>query len=201
MGCMLRLSKLSALLLAATPFALAVEPPNFAEIVIDAGFKVDHPALIADLEGNGSRHLVLAGQGKDFTQRISIYRVDDDDNPEAVLVAQLSLASNLIAYDVAKIGDREALMFIEPGRILRYDLGKAEFVEFLQVSSLYRQNRTGAIAPLNFFRDINRDERDDLILPDITGYRVRLQQPDGELGEETTLQDSVMMHVSGGGAR
>ena len=185
------------MLLAATPFAVAAESPKFAELIVDAGFKVDHPALIANLAENGSRHLVLAGQDQEFRQRISIYRVDDDDKPEAVLVTDLTPATNLIAYDVAQIGDRDVLLFLEPGRILRYDLGKAEFVEFLQVSSFYRQDRTGEMAPLNFFRDINLDERDDLILPDITGYRIRLQQPDGGLGEETILQESVVMHLVG----
>ena len=83
------------------------EHPRFAEILVDAGFKLDHPALVARLEGNDSYHLVLAGQDRDFTQRISIYRIEQGDGAEATLVAQLSPEPDLIAYDVARIGDRD----------------------------------------------------------------------------------------------
>jgi hypothetical protein len=195
-----RFAGLAALLLAVVSLADA-EHPRFAEILVDAGFKLDHPALVARLEGNDSYHLVLAGQDRDFTQRISIYRIEQGDGAEATLVAQLSPEPDLIAYDVARIGDRDALMFIAPGRILRYDLVRAEFGEYLQVSSFYRQNRTGAIAPLDFFRDLNQDGRDDLIIPDIDGYRVRLQDAKGQLTAESVLQDSVVMNLSGGNVR
>lgn len=46
------------------------------------------------------------------------------------------------------------------------------------------------------FRDINNDDRDDLIVPDTAGYRVRLQKSDGSLGEESLLEESSRMTVA-----
>ena len=51
--------------------------------------------------------------------------------------------------------------------------------------------------PIDFFRDINDDGLDDLIVPDTAGYRVRLQRPDGSLGDEALLEESSRMSVAG----
>ena len=182
----------------ATAFA---DAPEFSEIVINAGFKVQHPILVGDLDKGSSRHLVLAGQDDNHEQRIAVYRIDVADSRGAVLVASIFAEPQLIAYDIGRFADHDELMFIVPGRILRYDLNANEFSDYMQVSSFYRQTRTGGILPLDFFRDINDDELDDLILPDISGYRIRLQREDGTLGRETLLEDSVIMRLSGGTVR
>jgi hypothetical protein len=52
---------------------------------------------------------------------------------------------------------------------------------------------------MDFFRDVNQDGRDDFVVPDVTGYRVRLQRQDGSLGDESLLQESISMTLVGGG--
>lgn len=172
--------------------------PAFTEISIDAAFRVDHPALIANLGGDSTPHLVLTGQGDDYEQQMAIYRLDLASGGNASLVAALVPRESLIGFDIARIGSRELLLFVDSAGIHRFDLEARELVEFLDTRSYYRRNRNGAIEPLNFFRDLDLDEKDDLILPDIDGYRVRLQLADGEIGPETLLQDSVVMSLSGG---
>jgi len=104
----------------------------------------------------------------------------------------------LIAYDVGRIGRTDSLFFIEPGRIMRLDVTSGELSEFIRARSIYGQHRSGQITPIDFIRDVNDDERDDLVLPDTSGYRVRLQRADGTLGDEVVLQDSSSMSVSSG---
>jgi hypothetical protein len=50
--------------------------------------------------------------------------------------------------------------------------------------------------PIDFFRDLNGDDLDDLIVTDVSGYRVRLQTPDGSLGPESMMEKSVTMTLS-----
>jgi len=184
-------------------FVLASLPANaaetgFSESVIDAGFQVEQPVLVASLTAEGERHLVIAGRTDNHEQRLAVYAVDRAGKPDAAPLLSLKPGPNLIAYDVGRLGDRDALFFIEPGRILRYDIHSGDFVEVIQIRSIYGQYRTGDITPIDFIRDVNLDERDDLIVPDTAGYRVRLQRADGSLGEEVVLEESSSMTVMDG---
>jgi len=171
---------------------------RFSESVIDAGFQVEQPVLVANLAGNGERHVVLAGRTDNHEQRLAVYAVDRAGESDAAPLLSLNPGPNLIAYDVGRLGDRDALFFIEPGRILRYDIRSGNFIEVVQIRTIYGQNRSGDIVPIDFIRDVNLDERDDLIVPDTAGYRVRLQRADGSLSEEVVLEDSSSMTVMDG---
>jgi len=187
---------LTLVILAAT--TAEATAPGFTEIVIDAGFRVEQPVLVASLDGDGSRHIVLAGRDDDHRQHMAVFRLDSAQDHSAELILSLSPGPNLIAYDVGQIGGRDALFFIEPGRVLRYDFATGKLGEFAKIRTIYGQERIGEIVPIDFFRDINEDERDDLIVPDTAGYRLRLQRPDNSLGAEIVLQESSSMTVSGG---
>ena len=142
---------------------------NFAERIIDAGFNVEQPVLIANLTDDDERQIVLAGRDEHHVQRLAIYSLGQAASSEPLL--SLVPGPNLIAYDVGRFGDQDALLFIEPGRILRYDLDSGKFVEVVKMRTIYGQNRSGDIVPIDFFRDLNLDDRDDLIAPDTAGYR------------------------------
>lgn len=184
-ACLLTLTFLPALLPAAEI--------HFSETVIEAGFRVEQPVLVANLAGN-DRHVVLGGRTDDHRQRLAVF---DVENPDKALLS-LEAGPRLIAYDVGRVGDTNGLFFIEPGRIMRYDFTKDEIVEFIAIRTIYGQQRSGMIIPIDFIRDINGDDLDDIVVPDTAGYRVRLQRNDGTLGDEVVLQGSSAMSVSDG---
>ena len=185
-------------LAAAVSTSASAAQPVFTEIVINAGFQVAQPVLAAGLLADGTRHVVLAGHDADHQQRLAVFAVDRTAGDDAMPVLALTPGDNLIAYDVGRLGDRDALFFIEPGRILRYDFVVGDLVVVMDVQTIYAQARAGEIVPVDFFRDINGDDRDDLVVADAAGYRVRLQRTDGSLGEEILLQESSSMTVAGG---
>ena len=156
----------------------AADPINFDELVVDAGFFVEQPVLTASLVGD-ERHIVLGGRDDDFAQRLAVFSLQNTAEP----LLDLRPGAHLIAYDTGRIGGHDSLFFIEPGRIMRYDISTEAFVEFSKVRSIYGQQRTGQITPIDFIRDVSGDELDDLVVPDTAGYRVRLQRADGTLGE------------------
>ena len=184
---------LPALLAILSAFPAAANGLTFDERLIDTGFIVEQPALLGSLAA-GDRHVVLAGRNDEHQQRMAVFAIDAPAKP----VLALAPGRHLIAYDIGRIGDTESLYFVEPGRISRYDLDAGEFVEFIAIRTIYGQMRTGRIIPVDFIRDVNGDERDDVVVPDTAGYRVRLQRADGSLGDETVLTDSSAMSVADG---
>jgi|GEM_PF-1792591 len=171
----------------------AADPIDFDELVVDAGFHIEQPVLFASLVGD-ERHVVLGGRDDEFAQRLAVFSLQNTAEP----LLSLRPGAHLIAYDTGRIGGQDSLFFIEPGRIMRFDISTGEFVEFSKVRSIYGQQRTGQITPIDFIRDVSGDELDDLVVPDTAGYRVRLQREDGTLGEEVVLEGSSAMTVSGG---
>ena len=171
---------------------------DFAEVLLDTGFQVEQPILVGSLADDGARHIVLAGRDAAHKQRLAVYEVGSSTSGPSEPMLSLEPDARLIAYDVGRIGTQESLFFIEPGRILRYDIATEQLIPFVEIRTIYGQDRAGEIVPVDFLRDINQDERDDLIVRDTAGYRVRLQQPDGSLGAEVVLQESSSMTVSDG---
>ena len=179
-------------------FSANAAQPQFTEIVIETGFQVEQPVLAASLLENGSQQIVLAGHDEQHQQRLSVHAVHAANAGAAEPLLSMTPSANLIAYDVGRLGDRDALYFIEPGRILRYDFSAGDFDVVTDIKTIYGQERTGEIVPIDFIRDVNEDERDDIVVADTAGYRVRLQRADGSLGKEVLLQESSSMTVSGG---
>jgi len=188
-----RIPSLSFLMLACG----AASGQDFDEFVINAGFRVEQEVLVADLYGDSRRQILIAGRDDAHEQHLAIYSLDSIREPGAKPLVTLNPGPDLIAYDVGRLGDDDALLFIEPGRVLRYSFEDGDFVEFIKIRSIYGQQRSGDINPIDFFRDIDGDGRDDLIVPDTAGYRIRLQKTDGSLGEELLLEESSRMTVTG----
>jgi len=174
----------------------AAASQGFDEFVIDAGFRVEQRVLVADLYGDGDRQFLVAGRNDAHEQFLAIYSLssirDSDNKP----LTTLNPGPDLIAYDVGRLGDDDTLLFIAPGRVLQYRVEDGKFAEVLTIRSIYGQQRSGDIVPIDFFRDINDDGRDDLIVPDTAGYRIRLQKPDGSFGDEALLEESSRMTVA-----
>lgn len=182
------------LLLCCASFSASAE--DLTEVVIDAGFQITHPIQTARLGAGKQSHILLAGRNADMQQRLAVYHIDSSKLAVPTLVASISPDSRKIAFDIARFADKDALVFIEPGQIVAYDIQTGEYQQIARISSLYGQERVGGIVPIDFFKDLNGDDLDDLIVTDVSGYRVRLQMPDGSLGPESILEKSVTMSLS-----
>lgn len=173
----------------------------FTEIVIEPGFQVQDPLLHASFNDSKNRFVLVAGRDDDFAQQIAVYHFSEGAEPAVLPLISFSPEPELVAYDIGRIGSNDTVVFLTPGRIMRLELDSGNLVELVRISHLYAQPRSGEIVPLDFFRDLNDDGLDDLLVPDLAGYRVRLQLPDGEFGEESLLKGSVEMSLREGNAR
>ena len=173
----------------------------FAELEIDVGFRVEQPVLTAQFADGSGHDLVFAGQNDEYEQWLAVYRLTEASEPRASQVFEMKAEPELLYFDVGRVGGQTGLYFLSPGKILRYDFANDMIIEVVQIQSIYRQNRDENLVHHDFFRDIDDDGRDDLIVPDLEGLRVRLQTADGELGDEMLLPDGVQMNLRGNSVR
>jgi len=172
----------------------------FTEVMIEASFRVEQPLMTAQFTDGTSHDLVLVGQDEEHRQWLAVYRLTEASEPRTEQLVAMEAESELLYFDVGRLGDQEGLYFLSPGRILRYDFTSDTLVETVRIQSIYRQERSQNLEHYDFLRDLDDDGRDDLIVPDLEGFRIRLQTADGELGDEILIPDSVRMTLNGSAA-
>ncbi len=141
------------------------------------------------------------------TAQLAVVHVDDDDdrrlrmygldNGAWVPVLDATLGPEVLLVDVADIGGRDRLITYETGRLSAFDPESATARELVRVTTTYKPatpeesrmaDATQSEVPrVDITRDLNRDGRDDLVLPDIDGFWVSTQLGDGSFTEAAKL--------------
>jgi len=89
--------------------------------------------------------------------------------------------------DVGKIGGTDRLITYEPGRLSWFDPESASERELVTVHSSFSPPRKTGILHVDVTRDLNGDGRDDLVVPDVDGFRVFIQLEDGSFAAPVML--------------
>ena len=111
-----------------------------------------------------------------------------------------TLGPGVSFVDVANIGGRDRLITYERGRLNWFDPESATERELVEVATDYnatahglryagigRASDAGGIPQVDITRDLNRDGRDDLIVPDVDGFWVSVQTEGGAFAEPVKL--------------
>lgn len=89
------------------------------------------------------------------------------------------LRSEVLFVDVANIGGRDRLITYEQGRLNWFDPASATERALVEITTNYKATGDGGIPYVDISRDVNRDGLDDLVVPDIDGFWIATQLPDG----------------------
>lgn len=138
------------------------------------GFLFDGPIAelaVVSISENNDRHL-------------RIYAFDPDT---WVPKLEVLLRPEILFVDVANIGGRDRLIMYEQGRLNWFDPDSATERLLVAVTSNFTPPRGSEIPHVDVTRDVNRDTRGDLVVPDSDGFWVFIQLNDGTFAEKAKI--------------
>ena len=106
---------------------------------------------------------------------------------------EATLRPEVAFVDVAGIGGRDRLVTFEPGRLSWFDPESGTERPLLAVSSNFAPPRKTEIPHVDVTRDVNGDGRDDLLVPDVDGFRVFIQMSGGTFADPVKIGPSTDM--------
>ena len=164
----------------ADPMPRASTEFTFDQYEIVTGVAKRQTVLTGFLLGGDIAEIAVVNISGSDDRRLRIYAFDDGAW-EPYLVA--TLRREVLFVDMAHINGRDRLVTYEPGRLNWFDLETATETELVAVTSNFNPPRSGEIAHVDITRDLNGDDCDDLVVPDIDGFRVFIQRSDGTFAD------------------
>ncbi len=138
------------------------------------------------LAGSFSAGAALAVVDMDETgqQRVQLYGFDGD---EWSAVLDPTRTTPALFVDVVRGAGGDRLIAYRNGRVMWFDPDTATEHVLAELPMTYRAPHDGGIPRIDIARDLNGDSLDDLVVPDIDGFRVAVQLPDGSFAEPVKL--------------
>jgi hypothetical protein len=164
--------------------ASAASTVSFKQYDVIIGPAKRQTVLTGFLLGGAVADLAVLRIGEEKGRLLRIYALD-----AAVWTLKLetTLAPQVLFVDVANIGGRDRLITYEPGGLNCFDAETASQKTLVTVNANFKAPRPGDIPHVNITRDLNGDERDDLVVPDVDGFWVFVQMPDGSFADAVKI--------------
>ncbi len=108
-----------------------------------------------------------------------------------VLTVEARLRPEVLFVDVAHIGGQDRLITYEQGRVNWFDPESATERQLVTGALTVDPPPLGRIPHVDISRDVNDDDRDDLIVPDVDGSWVFIQTADGRFADPMRIGPSV----------
>ncbi len=154
--------------------------------------------------GAAQRQTVLTGfllEGP--VAELAVVHVDENDERRLRIYAfgadswapmlDATLAPGVLFVDVVNIGGRDRLVTYEPGRLNWFDPDSATERALVSVTSNFNPPRRGEVPHVDLSRDVNDDDRNDLVVPDTDGFWVLIQMSDGAFADPVKIGPSTDM--------
>lgn len=131
----------------------------------------------------------------DFVRRVQLYEVSAEAGlvQQALLDVELPRAMQLV--DTTVRGRQPLFVGYKDQHLYSLDVATGEFEQMLMVPSIFRGVNRSSSPNLEFLKDLNDDERDDVILADFSGWQVSSQLADGTYAEARTIGPAPFMAV------
>ncbi len=162
----------------------------FDQYEIVTGAAKRQTVLTGFLLGGAIADLAVVNIDENDDRRLRIYAFSD-----GTWVPRLdaTLRGEVLFVDVANIGGRDRLVTYDPGRLSWFDPESATERALLAVTSNFNPPRRGEIPHVDLTRDVNDDDRDDLVVPDVDGFRVFIQMSDGAFADPVKIGPATDM--------
>jgi hypothetical protein len=157
---------------------------TFEQQEIDLGPGKRLTVLTGFLLGDAVAELAVVNVGDSGDRRLRIYSLEDGSRVPAVDAA---LRSGVSFVDVADVGGRDRLITYESGHLNWFDPESATERGLVEVGAGYRATDKSVVPHVDITRDLNRDGRDDLVVPDVDGFWISIQRSDGSFSDAVKL--------------
>ena len=163
---------------------------TFEQYEVVIGLAKRQTVLTGFLLGGAVADLAVVNIDEKDDRRLRIYVFDDGS-----WVPRLgtTLRPQVLFVDVANIGGRDRLVTYQRGRLNWFDPDSATERALVAVTSNFNPPRRGEIPHVDVTRDVNGDERDDLVVPDVDGFWVFIQMSDGAFADPVKIGPSTNM--------
>jgi len=183
---------------------------SFEKYQITAPFKVSLPVIAVDLvvdEKSLIDELVIIGEDEQQQTWLAVYVFHEQDD-HFVLLDKLRLADKYFAFDVGE--NQKKLHFLAKNEVvtLHYndDLNRSDSLASAlslqlkeKVNSIFLQNKSSFIVKKDFIQDVNKDDLDDIILPDFEHTNLWLALKDSPEYVYQHLPINTQVELSRGG--
>ncbi len=170
------------------PMPSAAAQFTFEQYEVVTGATKRQTVLTGYLLGGAIAELAIVNIDENGDGRLRIYAFGDS---AWAPMLDATLRPEVLFVDVANIGGRERLITYERGRLNWFDSESATERALVAVNSDYNPPRRGEIPHVDVTRDVNGDDRDDLVVPDVDGFWVFIQRSDGAFADPVKLAPSA----------
>ena len=157
---------------------------TFKQYEVETGIAKHQTVLTGFLLGGDCAELAVVNVDENGNRPLHIYTFS-----EGVWVSKLDvlLRSEVLFVDVVNIGGRDRLITYEHGRLNWFDPDLLVERTLVKVPTNYKATKDGGIPYVDISRDVNYDGLDDLVVPDIDGFWIATQLPDGSFTDPIKL--------------
>lgn len=155
----------------------------FEQFTLDIGGVHEPTVISAFLSGGDIADIVVIGI-RDRRRHLSVYSFEGHGWAEAN-TGYLPDATRFV--DVANINGQEHLIALVDGRVVRLQLPSLDLIPMAETPVRFRGADPWELPRLRVMRDLNGNGRDDLVMPDVDGFWISLQQEDGRFTPSTKL--------------
>ena len=183
-GCM---SKPPLAAISGTPAAAEF---TFEQYEVVTGSAKRQTVLTGFLLGGGVAELAVVNIDENDDRRLRIYAFGDGTWAP---ILDATLGPEVLFVDVANINGRDRLVTCESGRLNWFDPESATERALVAVPSDFDPPPGGEIPHVDVTRDVNGDDRDDLVVPDSDGFWVFIQMEGGAFADPVKIGPSFEM--------
>lgn len=169
------------------PALPTVAEPTFEKYEIITGIAKHQTILTGFLFGGDFAELAVVNIDENNNRHLRIYAFSDNT---WVLRLDTTLRPEVLFVDVANIGGRDRLITYEPGRLNWFDPDSTVERVLVEITTSYNATDDGGIPSIDITRDVNRDGLNDLVVPDIDGFWIATQLPNGSFTDPIKLGPS-----------
>ena len=157
---------------------------TFNQYEIVTGVAKRQTVLTGFLLGGAIAEVAVVHTDENDNRRLRIYAFADNTWTPKL---DTTLRPEVLFVDVANIGGRDRLIAYEKGCLNWFDPDSATEHPLVVVTSNFKPPREREIPHVDVTQDVNEDDRDDLVVPDVDGFWVFIQMSDGVFAESVKI--------------